>query len=245
MSARVTFAGSGDAFGSGGRLQACIVVDVAGSRILLDCGATSLTALKRLGIEPNSIDAVVVSHLHGDHFGGLPFLVLDGQFSRRDTPLRVCGPRGTDGRLRRTMEALFPGSTSVDRKFQVEVTELLPGAAAEPVPGVTLTTFAADHACGAPPLMLRLQGDGTRIAYTGDTAWTPAIMDLAAEADLFVCEGYFPARRVPYHLSYAELLEHEAEFTAKRVVLTHMTAEMIAAEGVRHERAHDGLVIHL
>ena len=81
---RVTFAGSGDAFGSGGRLQACIAVQAAGHpTIVLDCGATSLAALKRERIEPNSVAAVIVSHLHVDHFGGVPLLILDGQFSGR------------------------------------------------------------------------------------------------------------------------------------------------------------------
>ena len=84
--ATVTFAGSGDAFSNGGR------------HVLLDCGATSLSALKRLGLDPGEIAAVFVSHLHGDHFGGLPFLILDGQFSRRVRPLAVVGPPGTSAR---------------------------------------------------------------------------------------------------------------------------------------------------
>ena len=80
-------------FGSGGRYQACIHLRPAGgSPVLLDCGTTSLSALKRLGIDPGEIAAVFVSHLHGDHFGGLPFLILDGQFSRRTRPLTLVGP---------------------------------------------------------------------------------------------------------------------------------------------------------
>src|ERR1700691_1199014 len=105
----VTFAGSGDAFGSGGRYQSCIHLrGPAGSDpVLLDCGATSLSALKRLALDPNEIAAVFVSHLHGDHFGGLPFLVLDGQFSRRTRPLVVAGTAGTRRRLTAAMERMF------------------------------------------------------------------------------------------------------------------------------------------
>jgi len=106
----VTFAGSGDAFGSGGRFQACIHVrSREHAPVLLDCGATSLTALKAAGLDPGEVSAVFVSHLHGDHFGGLPFLILDGQFTRRTSPLTVAGPPGTGARLREVMEALFPG----------------------------------------------------------------------------------------------------------------------------------------
>ena len=89
----VTFAGSGDAFGSGGRHQACIHLrSPRAGPVLLDCGATSLSALKRLGLDPGEIVAVFVSHLHGDHFGGLPFLILDGQFSGRTQPLARLRP---------------------------------------------------------------------------------------------------------------------------------------------------------
>src|SRR3974390_307635 len=93
------FIGSGDAFGSGGRFNTCFLVSGPGCLLVIVCGAPSLVALKRAAVDPASIDAVVVSHLHGDHFGGLPFLLLDGQFSRRTRPLTVAGPPGTARRL--------------------------------------------------------------------------------------------------------------------------------------------------
>jgi ribonuclease BN (tRNA processing enzyme) len=152
----VTFAGSGDAFGSGGRYQACIHLRPAGgSPVLLDCGATSLSALKRLGLDPGEISAVFISHLHGDHFGGLPFLILDGQFSRRTRLLAVVGPPGTATRLADTMECLFPGSSTAARRFAVEVTELAPGTAST-VCDVAVRAWEADHPSGAPALLLRL-----------------------------------------------------------------------------------------
>src|SRR5260221_722886 len=87
-SVTVTFAGCGDAFGSGGRYQACIHLRPRGAApVLLDCGATSLSALRHSRLHPGEIAAVFVSHLHGDHFGGLPFLILNEQFARRTRPL--------------------------------------------------------------------------------------------------------------------------------------------------------------
>ena len=96
---RVRSVGSGDAFGSGGRWQTCIHLSGEGQVLLVDCGATSLVALKAQGLDPGAVDAVAVTHLHGDHFGGLPFLILDGQFSRRSAPLQVAGPPGIRTRL--------------------------------------------------------------------------------------------------------------------------------------------------
>ena len=236
--------GSGDAFGSGGRRQACILLSDGETSVLLDCGTTSLVGLKALGIDPNSIGAVFISHLHGDHFGGIPFLVLDGQFSRREAPLAVFGPPGTTKRLNETMEALFPGSTAVERKFAVEVTEMAAGADYE-FAGIAARAYLADHASGASAHILRIEWQRRVIAYSGDTAWTPALAAASRGSALLICEAYFLDKKVPYHLSYGELLEHLAEVDAKRIVLTHMTGEMIAAADVELERAFDGMVIEL
>jgi len=79
---RIQFLGSGDAFGSGGRFQTCLHLSGPSEPVLMDCGASSLIALRRAGLDPSEIGCVLLTHLHGDHFGGLPFLILDGQFMK-------------------------------------------------------------------------------------------------------------------------------------------------------------------
>jgi len=242
----VTFAGSGDAFGSGGRYQACIHVRPRGQApFLVDCGSTSLTALKAAGLDPGEIGTVLVSHLHGDHFGGLPYLVLDGQFRGRTRPLTVAGPPGTAARLRQAMEVLFPGSADVARRFRVEVTELVPGGRTT-VGGIGVASFEVIHPSGAPPLALRLTVGGQVIAYTGDTAWTDALPAAAAGAGLLIAEAYYYDKVIPYHLSFADLAAHRDELACGRVVLTHMSADMLGREDQPgFETAYDGRVIQL
>jgi ribonuclease BN (tRNA processing enzyme) len=239
----VTFAGCGDAFGSGGRFQACIHIrpGTGQAPVLLDCGATSLTALRQAGLDPGEIGAAFVSHLHGDHFGGLPFLILDAQFSRRTAPLDIVGPPGTEQRLTAAMECLFPGSTQVRRRFEVTVTELAPGHT-QTAGGVTARAWAASHPSGAPALILRVTTDGKTIAYTGDTAWVPAIQEASRDADLLIAEAYYWDKPVPHHLRYADLTEHDHEITARRMILTHMSPDMLTRPA-NHEKAHDGLII--
>ena len=224
---RVRFVGSGDAFGSGGRWQTCIHVSGEGQVMLVDCGATSLVALKAQGLDPGAVDAVAVTHLHGDHFGGLPFLILDGQFSRRSAPLQVAGPPGIRARLAEAMEALFPGSSQAQRRFPVEVTELDTDGKAAGLGAATVRGWEVEHACGAPPLALRVELGGTSFAYSGDTQWTAALAKAAHGADLFAVEAYTFDRPVRYHLDYQTLRAHLGEIGARRIVLTHMSGAML------------------
>ena len=142
----------------------------------MDCGATSLVALGRLGLDPGEIGAVFVSHRHVDHFGGLPLLVLDGQFSRRTEPLTVVGPPGTSAWLAEGMEVMFPGSSTVRRRFAVDVVELVPGGEPAVVGAMTARAWHVDHGVvGGPFIGLRLEIGGKVIGYTGDTAWTDTL----------------------------------------------------------------------
>jgi ribonuclease BN (tRNA processing enzyme) len=224
-------------------LQACISVRSSSAHVLVDCGATSLVGLKRLGLDALSVDAVVVSHLHGDHFGGLPFLVLDQQFARRERDLVVAGPPGLDARLVQAQEVLFPGSSSVARRFELRVLELAERAPTVLVPGVEVTGVPVCHASGAPAYGIRLVAEGRTIGYSGDTEWTDALVEIAEQADLFVCEAYTFNTPVKYHLSLASLQAHREQLTCKRMVLTHLGPRML--EHPRAELAWDGLVIRL
>jgi ribonuclease BN (tRNA processing enzyme) len=242
----VRFVGSGDAFGSGGRAQTCIRLASGGQVLLVDCGATSLAALKAQGLDPGAVAAVAVSHLHGDHFGGLPFLILDGQFSRRSAPLLVAGPPGTRARLAGAMEALFPGSSQVQRRFPVEVTELATDGTPAALAGAVVRGWQVEHACGAPPLALRVELAGVSFGYSGDTQWTPALAEAARDADLFAVEAYTFDRPVRYHLDYQTLRAHVGELRADRIVLTHMSAAMLARlADADLPAAYDGMTIGL
>jgi ribonuclease BN (tRNA processing enzyme) len=241
----LTFLGSGDAFGSGGRLQACFLLDGPAGGVLVDCGTTALPAMKRAGIDPGGIGTVLISHLHGDHFGGLPFLILDGQFSRRALPLTVAGPAGVAARVRQAQEVLFPGSAGTRQRFALDFVEL--GERRETAVGpVRVTAFPVVHPSGAPPLALRVQYGDRVLAYSGDTEWTDALLEAAEGADLFVCEAYRFDRRVPYHLDWATLRANLDRLRCRRVVLTHLSQDMLARRGeVDLPCAEDGLRLTL
>lgn len=243
---RVTILGSGDAFGSGGRFQTCIALaaDSADTlTVLLDCGATSLIALRQQQIDPNQIEAVLVSHLHGDHFGGLPFLVLDGQFRRRTHDLTVFGPPGTRARLEQAMEVLFPGSSSVQRRFAVHVGEYVDRRPIK-LGLLRVTPYEVRHASGAPAYALRVEGPDVSVAYSGDSEWTDALVDAADDVDLFICEGYSPTP-VRWHLDLDTLAHHRDQLNCRRLVLTHLSPPALASDLNGWEVAHDGWSLDL
>ena len=78
---RVQFIGCGDAFGSGGRFNTCFHVEGIGANFLIDCGASSLIAMKQLPIDRTAIDLILLTHFHPDHFGGVPFSFLTHNLS--------------------------------------------------------------------------------------------------------------------------------------------------------------------
>ncbi|MCU0561086.1 MAG: MBL fold metallo-hydrolase [Desulfobacterales bacterium] len=242
----VQFLGSGDAFGSGGRCQTCILVETPCTCFLLDCGASSLIAMRRCGVDPARIDAILLTHLHGDHFGGLPFFILEAQLvSKRTRPLVIAGPPGTQARVRAAQEVLFTDSSRVQQKFDIEFVEIqerTPAALA----GLCVTAYPAAHASGAASYVLRVECGGKTVVYSGDTDWTDSLVEAARGADLFICEAYFFEKRTKYHINYRTLLEHRAALDCRRIVLTHMSADLLARlSEVEIESAADGKKLDL
>ena len=202
--------------------------------------------MRKFGVDPNRIHTVLASHLHGDHFGGLPFLLLDAQFySRRATPLTLVGPPGFGDRLMQAMEVFFPGSSKTERKFVTDIREIAVDETVT-VNGVTVTPYLVDHACGAPPFALRIECEGRVIAYTGDTEWTDNLIAVGRDADLLIAEALFFERKIKFHLDYATLRANLDRIGAKRVILTHMGPDMLAQlSRVREEVAEDGMVVEI
>ena len=244
---RIKFLGSGDAFGSGGRLNTCFLVEHSQGRLLIDCGASAMISLHRFAVDPKAIDLILISHLHGDHFGGLPFFLLHAVLvSRRKQPLRIVGPPGLVARLDSLCEAMFPGAWNRDRGFDLDLVEIAPGTSTPLDAALMVETFEVDHLSGAPSLALRLSCDGQVLAFTGDTQWTDVLLDVGQGADLLVGECYSFEKTVPFHLTHQIWREKAVEIGAKRIILTHMSGEMLdRLPEAAFETAHDGLEIDL
>jgi ribonuclease BN (tRNA processing enzyme) len=246
---RLTVIGSGDAFGSGGRFNTCFLVETAKAKLLIDCGASSLVALKARGIDSSAIDGIILSHLHGDHFGGVPFLLMDAQhLSRRERPLLIAGPPGTRGRLDAALELLFPHSTETKWRFSWNVVEIEPGHTMD-ILGHRVQTAEVVHQSGAPSTAVRLSDGEATVGYSGDTEWTDALLPIADGAQLFIVECFGYAGRTPGHLTWEILKSRLPDLRADKIMVTHMNPAMltrleeIAAAGAIF--AEDGIAIDL
>ena len=243
---QLRFVGCGDALGSGGRFNTCFHVTGNSVNYLIDCGASSLPALKRLGIAREAIDLILITHFHGDHFGGLPFLLLDAQFTRRTRPLVIAGPAGIEAKLANLMEALFEHSSTTKQRFDLSVIALEPEQS-RTFGEVKVTPYPVVHGeSGGPFLAYRIEAEGRVIAYSADTEWTDMLIPAARGADLFIAEAYYYDKIVKNHLSLKTLEAHLPEINAKRLVLTHMSEDMLARlSELPYLAAEDGMAIEL
>ena len=193
----------------------------------------------------NAIDAILISHFHLDHFGGVPFFVLDAQLvARRTRPLTIAGPPGLRVWFDRLFASAFPG----DRKLPFELTfhEVEIGARNR-IHKLAFTPFHVRHDDKVGPcLAYRMELEGKTLCYSGDTEWTDILLETARGADLFICECYMFEKVVRTHLSRSTLRAKLPVIGAKRVVLTHMGEEMLSRlPDIEFETAADGKLITL
>jgi ribonuclease BN (tRNA processing enzyme) len=243
---QLRFLGSGDAFGSGGRMHTCFHITSTNGQFLIDCGCSALIAMRRFGVDPNAIDAILVSHLHGDHFGGIPFLILDGQLvSKRTRPLAIAGPAGVKRAISDAMEVMFPGSSRIQQRFPIEVVELVPERP-HVLEAAVAVAYEVEHPAGEMRLAFRVQCDGKVIAYSGDTGWAPSLVSAARGSDLFIVEAYFFDKKVRDHLDFETLRAHLGDVSPRRWIVTHMSSDMLTrVAGLGCEYAEDGKVVTL
>lgn len=251
---RLTVIGSSDAFNSAGRGHSCYWLEgAAAGPLVIDFGATALAGLGRLGLDPRRIGSIVLTHLHGDHTAGLPFLFLDGMYHRlRTAPLPIYGPPGTAGRLEALFRAAYASLADQPRPFAVEVHELAPGQDVD-LGGARLRVFAASHQDPPDvPLCLRIEAGGRVVGFSGDTSICPGLLAAADGADLMVAECTALAPPAGRHLTWEDWRKVLPRVRAKRLLLTHLGEDVraAAAELVRHapvgpslRLAEDGLAL--
>ncbi|MFK7897530.1 MAG: MBL fold metallo-hydrolase [Myxococcota bacterium] len=244
MSSEIVFIGTSDAFGAGGRRQSAIFLRGERGGMLFDCGGTTNTGLNDLGLSRDEIDVVLISHFHGDHFGGIPALLYAALYTdNRKHPIEIVGPPGVEERVHELGAALGHHLSDREWSFPIHFREIHPDQTIQAGPA-ELTAFRTEHQPEAHPQGYRARVGREQIAYSGDTGWFDGLPEQIAGSDLFICECTLCNAELDFHLSLEELREHRDDLDCGRLILTHLGEEMAAQRGqLEIETADDGLAV--
>ena len=212
---------------------------------MLECGPSALAGLKRAGIPSDAPDALLISHLHGDHFGGVPFLLLEYLFSNpRSRPLVIAGPPTTAQRVWSLYGELYREAHCREIRFDIDWIVAEPGSSFR-LAGFDVRAFEVPHTTDPVSLGYRIESPEGVVVFSGDSAWTDAFVEQTHGADLFLCECCSLRPETKLHTSYEDILANRARLGCKRLLLTHLGADVRAAASIDVERAHDGMTVEI
>jgi ribonuclease BN (tRNA processing enzyme) len=240
---KIIFLGSGDAFSAGGRFYSSLLIENDGKAFLVDVGPTSPLALRRIRVPFDQIDHIFLTHSHGDHLGGLPFLFLEFQYRiSRKTPITIFGAPGISKYAENVVNTMYASLSKENRTFDVKYQSVYDQPyhfAAGKVESFPMTHESYSWA-------YRFELGGKVIAVTGDTEWNSNIIALADDADLLIVECSFFDRNIPGHLSYKTLEEKLPLVNCKNFILYHLGQEVLDHQGeFCFELANDLMEIEL
>lgn len=225
----LTFIGTGNAFAPGGLCWNGFVVN---DRYLFEAPPTALMALNKAGIDANALDAVILSHHHGDHFLGLPFLILHWKYMGRTRPIRIIGPVDTQRLATAIGELTFPGE--FDLPFEIEWEVALPGRLMT-VGALEIEPVEVEH----DPRLSQSLGFAAalgirRFGYTGDSALCDGVFDLARRNEVLVSECSSRSARLDMHMNLVDdMPKLRAEMPREStLLLTHLAPNVGPLPGV-------------
>jgi len=242
---RLHVLGSGDAFNSGGALHSCYLLEHSAGKLMLECGPSVLAGFKRAGIPSDAPDALLISHLHGDHFGGVPFLLLEYLFSNpRSRPLVIAGPPTTQQRVWSLYGELYREAHCREIRFDIDWVVAEPGSSFR-VAGFDVRAFEVPHTQDPVSLGYRIESPDGVVVFSGDSAWTEAFVEQTRESDLFLCECCSLQPETKLHTSYADIVAHRARLGCARLLLTHLGPDVRTASSLDVELARDGMTVDI
>ena len=225
---KVLCLGAGNAFAPGDLGWNGFLID---NHVLLDAPPDCLARLHRLGVEPSSIDTVLISHFHADHFSGLPALMLHMSIrDRRSARLTIVGPPGVEGRVEDLSVAMGIRKRDRGNAFERRYIEVEDGTRLD-VAGFRVTAREMRHSPSLRAFGYRLSDGGRTLAYSGDTTLCPGLIELVNGADMAIVECSSSAAEDPAHMNLALMRELRASLgRTPRLLITHRDMQVSAED---------------
>lgn len=249
---RITFAGVGEAFDEN-QANTSVLVETEETSVLLDCGFTAASAFWRVAERPLELDGVYITHFHGDHYFGLPALLVRSVEERRTLPLTIMGQEGIDSQIRQLMDMAYP-NTLGKAQFPIHFLGCEPGR--EERVGDMVFSFAMnDHPM--PSQSVRIDAEGKGVFYSGDGRPTPETQILARGCDLVIHESFSLEPDTPGHGTVDSSIAFAREAGAATLALVHVqrrirsdgwleiASKMERADGVKVFMPDAGTVINI
>lgn len=250
---KIRLLGTGTAFHPDGRgSQSILVEPIGGGPFVVDLGPSSASQMSRFGVDPAALDRLFVTHLHGDHTAGWPFLLLNLQLiAARRRPFHVHGPTGVRPCLEGLVELCYGALLAPARlDFELRYAELaVDEAPSVPAGALRFDVLPMEHHPSSLGYRFHL-GDGRRLAVSGDTRWCPNLERLARDSDLLLVEcSSREEQAAAAHVSLAELRLKRGRLDTRRIVLVHLSDEVAAELAIDPiagvVAGHDGMFLEL
>ncbi len=216
---KLTILGSGCSWPNPNRRESAFLVQEGDLNFLVDAGEGCTESLVRFGFDWTTLDAALLTHFHNDHVAGLiPLLFRMYIYANRERPLRIYGPPDLDHFMKMQTEGLADWLDEMP--FEVITRVVNDRDSSQVTPTFSVQAFEVEHKKVS--LGYRLESEGKVLAFSGDTNLCDALYDLAANADVFVCETGKPDNKDhENHLSWSQIGQVAAKAGVKKLVLTH------------------------
>ncbi len=239
----VTILGSGTCAPSLTRSTCSVLMETGGAKLLFDCGAGTMRRLLEAGITVFDVGYVFFSHLHPDHSGELASFLFSNKYpdpDRRKEPLTLVGATGFAD-FHRRLEAVY-GQWIDLGQGRVNLVELDGrGPDSGRFLGFSVRSLPVEHTDQS--IAYRVTGpNGACVVYSGDTDMCDNLVEIAGDADLFICECATPDDlKVDGHLTPSLAGEIARRAGVRKLVLTHFYPECDAADIVGQcRKSYDG-----
>jgi ribonuclease BN (tRNA processing enzyme) len=241
---RLVILGAGDAFATGGKHTTSFLLDESNEGYLIDCGVSSLVRLKQINYPVSNLKGIILTHFHGDHFGGIPFIILSLKIEYDYSgSFVIAGPIGVREKVMELQEILYPGTGSFIDELNVIFVEYEAGW--QLIGDLEVKAVPVTHAPPSSPHGLKLKWKGKMMSFSGDTEWDERLIDLAQNTELFITECNNYKKDSPGHLSLETLISKAPMLSSNRIMLSHMGREVLELKSCPFERLYDGMELTL
>ncbi len=191
-------------------------------KLLIDIGNGIIKKLKQTGHQIADIENVMITHLHGDHFADIPFLMADRYFYQIQSPIHVYGPKGLEKRVKELYDILFPGDyENVQEIAKVNFVEF-DKMEHEKIGNETyVTSFEVNHGNCKPAYGYIVEKKNQKVGFSGDSEYCESVQQIIEQSDFSVLDMSFMQTRKG-HMGLEDILKITEKYSDKKFATTHM-----------------------